>query len=169
MNPHSPPFTPVNCTEAVWWPCYIGSDISFQDDIWEASSLGFQSTFSNTWYLVEVLARVPSQITSWEMLSVWGFILPVLEYCSAVRCSAADPHLKLLDRAVSGARFLNGGVVEYDIAHRRSVAVLSMLYKIRYNPMRPLKLRCSTWTVCVSAGYTRCHCCTSVYLCAASL
>ena len=32
-----------------------------------------------------------------------GFVLPVLEFCSAVWCSAADTHLKLLDRAVSGA------------------------------------------------------------------
>ena len=30
-----------------------------------------------------------------------GFVLPVLEYCSAVWCSAADTHLKLLDRAVT--------------------------------------------------------------------
>ena len=30
-----------------------------------------------------------------------GFILPVLKYCSAVWCSAADTHLKLLDRACS--------------------------------------------------------------------
>ena len=37
-----------------------------------------------------------------------GFVLPVLEYCSAVWCSAADTHLKQLDRAVSGARFLTG-------------------------------------------------------------
>ena len=37
-----------------------------------------------------------------------GFVLPVLEYCSAVWCSAADTHLKLLDRAVSGALFLAG-------------------------------------------------------------
>ena len=35
----------------------------------------------------------------------WGFVLPVLEYCSAVWCSAADTHLKLLDRVVSGAAF----------------------------------------------------------------
>ena len=34
-----------------------------------------------------------------------GFILPVLEYCSALWCSAADTHLKMLDRAVSGAGF----------------------------------------------------------------
>ena len=53
-----------------------------------------------------------------------GFLLPVLEYCSAVWCSAADTHLKLLDRAVSVAWFLTGGVFECDIAHRRSVAVL---------------------------------------------
>ena len=27
-----------------------------------------------------------------------GFVLPVLEYCSAIWCSAADTHLKPLDR-----------------------------------------------------------------------
>ena len=67
-----------------------------------------------------------------------GFVLPVLEYCSAVWCSAVDTHLKLLDRAVSGARFLTEGVFECDIAHRRSVAVLFILYKIRCNPVHPL-------------------------------
>ena len=34
-----------------------------------------------------------------------GFVRPVLEYCSAVWCLAADTHLKLLDRVVSGAIF----------------------------------------------------------------
>ena len=53
-----------------------------------------------------------------------GFVLPVLEYCSPMLCSAADTHLKLLHRAVSGARFLTRGVFECDIAHRRCVAVL---------------------------------------------
>ena len=67
-----------------------------------------------------------------------GFILPVLEFCSAVWCSAADTYLKLLDRAVSDARFLTGVVFECDIAHRRSVAVLCMLYKIRCKAMLPL-------------------------------
>ena len=67
-----------------------------------------------------------------------GFVLQVLEYCSAVWCSAADTHLKLLDRAVSGARFLTRGVFECDISHRRSVAVLCMLYKIKCNPVHPL-------------------------------
>ena len=67
-----------------------------------------------------------------------GFVLTVLDYCSAVWCSAADTHLKPLDRAVSGARFLTSGVFEGDISHRRSVAVLCMLYKIRCNPAHPL-------------------------------
>ena len=46
-----------------------------------------------------------------------GFVLPVLEYCSAVWCSAANTHLKLLDRVVSGANFLTGGVFECNLAH----------------------------------------------------
>ena len=61
----------------------------------------------------------------------------VLEYSSGVGCSAADTHIKLLDRAVSGAQFLTGDVFDCDIAHRRSVAVLCMLYKIRCHPMHP--------------------------------
>ena len=64
--------------------------------------------------------------------------MPLLEYCSAVCCSAADTHLRLLDRVVSVASFLTGGVFECDLAHRRSVAVLYMLNKIRCNPMHPL-------------------------------
>ena len=64
-----------------------------------------------------------------------GFILPVLEYCSTLWCSAADIPLKLLDHAVSGALFLTRSMFECDNAHRRSVVVL---YKIRHNPMHPL-------------------------------
>ena len=61
-----------------------------------------------------------------------------MEYCSAVWCSAADTHLKLVDRVVSGAVFLTGGGFECERAHRLSVAVLSMLYKIRCNPLHRL-------------------------------
>ena len=60
-----------------------------------------------------------------------GFCPANFEYCSAVWCSASNTHL-------SGAQFITGGVFEFDIAHRRSVAVLCMLYKIRCNPMHPL-------------------------------
>ena len=68
----------------------------------------------------------------------WSFVMPVLEYCSAVWCSAADSHLKLLDRAVRSAGFVAGGVLECNLAHRRSVVELYMLFKIKRNPMHPL-------------------------------
>ena len=58
-----------------------------------------------------------------------GFVLPVLEYCSALWRSAADTHSELLDRVVTCAHLLNEGVFECAIAHRRSVAVLCMLYR----------------------------------------
>ena len=67
-----------------------------------------------------------------------GFVFRGLEYCTAMRCSAADTHLKLLNRVVSDARFLTGCVLESDIAHRRSVPVLYVLYKIRCMLMHPL-------------------------------
>ena len=40
--------------------------------------------------------------------------------CSVVWCSDADTHIKLLDRVVSGARLIIGGVFQCDIAHRLS-------------------------------------------------
>ena len=66
------------------------------------------------------------------------FFSPILEYYSAVWCSAADAHLKPLASAVVGACFLNMGVFECDISLRRSVAVLRMMYMIRCYPMHPL-------------------------------
>ena len=66
------------------------------------------------------------------------FVLPVFLYCSVVLWSASVTNLKLLHRAVSGARLLTGGMFECDIPHRRSVAVLCMIYKIRCNPVHPL-------------------------------
>ena len=60
---------------------------------------------------------------------------------TVLQCGARLPiHtlIKLLDRVVTGASFRTGGVFECDVAHRRSVAVLCMLYKIRCNPTHPL-------------------------------
>ena len=53
-------------------------------------------------------------------------------------CSAADSHLKLLDRVVRRAGFLAGSVLECNLANRRPVAGLCMLFKIKSNPMHPL-------------------------------
>ena len=74
--------------------------------------------------------------SSLEMLSGFCPARFGLLFCSVVL--VAHIHLKLLECAGSGARFLTGGVVECDIAHRRSVAVLCMLYKIKCNPMHHL-------------------------------
>ena len=52
--------------------------------------------------------------------------------------SAADSHLKLLDRVVRSAGFLAGGVLECNLADRRSVAELCILFKIKSNQMHPL-------------------------------
>ena len=151
-----------NCTEGVWWPWYIMSGIWFQDDFWEASLLCFQSNFSTAWYLEEVW-----QVFHYRLLPGWcfrGFVLSVLEYYSAVWCSAADTHLKPLDRVVCGASFLTVGVFECDLAHRRYVTLLCMLYKIRCNPMLPLY--CALPVSYVSVRVTRSPDRTSVHLCA---
>ena len=58
-------------------------------------------------------------------------------FCSVVLGCRYTPSTTI-DRAVSGATFLTGGVFECDIAYRRSVAVLCMLYKIGCNTMYPL-------------------------------
>ena len=95
-----------------------------------------RASFSKIWYLEEVLASIPWQIASCEVLSSFCPASFGVIFCSVV--TAADTHIKLLVRAVSGASFLTGGVFECDIAHRRSVSVLCMRYKIRCNPMHPL-------------------------------
>ena len=64
-----------------------------------------------------------------------GFVLQVLEYCFAVWCSAASTHLKLLNRAVSGASYLTG-------------VCLSMI-------MHNVDL-CQYYVCCTRSGATRC-------------
>ena len=55
-------------------------------------------------------------------------VLPVLQYCLAVLCSAADSHPKLLNRVVRDAVFLAGGVLECNLAHGRSVDCGSVVH-----------------------------------------
>ena len=62
-----------------------------------------------------------------------SFVRPVLGYCSEVWCSAADSHLKQLDRVVRSAVFLSDGVLECNLSHRQSVAVLRMLFNVKSN------------------------------------
>ena len=54
----------------------------------------------------------------------------MLEYCSAFWLSAADCHLRLLDRVVSRASAMCGGAIECHLWHTRRVASLCLFYKI---------------------------------------
>ena len=66
-----------------------------------------------------------------------SFLLPCLEYCSPVWSSAAQSHLRLLDRVVSSVRFLLPNL-HIDLWHRRKVSSLCLLHKIYYNSLHPL-------------------------------
>ena len=151
------PVTPINdwrnCTEGVWWPWYIGSDIWCQDYFWEASSLGFQRRFSKAWFLEKVLASVLWLIGSWEMLSgLYPARFGVL-FCSVV---LGWRYLKLLGSDVSGARFLTEVWVclsvtlhivdlwQYQVCCTRSGAIRCTLFMVLYLGRYD------------SAAYTRC-------------
>ena len=69
--------------------------------------------------------------------SFYAFILPCFEYCSVVWNSAADSHLKLLDRAINNIRFFLPDV-SINLEVRRKVAGLSHLYKIFHSVSHPL-------------------------------
>ena len=137
MHPQSPPLT-------------IGGTVLKESDDLVILGVTFDSKMTFEKHLRSVSRGASQRVSilrkSWHVFRdrsllvrcIRGFILPVLECFSAVWCSAANTHLKLLDRAVSGARFLAGGVFKCDISHRRSVAVLCMLYKIRCDPVHPL-------------------------------
>ena len=57
---------------------------------------------------------------------------------TVLQCGVRLPiHTLNLVHVVSGAFFLAGGVLNCNLSHRRSVAMLCMLYKIRCNPMHP--------------------------------
>ena len=71
----------------------------------------------------------------------WSLLLPILEYCSPVWGSSAEGHLALLDRIVSRVTQMSNGLVQCDLQHRRNVAALCMLYKVRANAAHPLNSR----------------------------
>ena len=98
------------------------------------------------------------------------FICLTYEYSIVKYCMLDCINLnQLLDRVVSGACFLSGAVLNCDFFHRRSVAVLCMLYKIRCNPKHPL---CGALPVpCVPVRIARGALIAriSVYFCASTL
>ena len=137
MHPQSPALT-------------IGGTVLKESDDLVILGVTFDSNMTFEKHLRSVFRAASQRLgilrKSWEVFhdrSLLGrcfrrFVLPVLEYCSAVWCSAADTHLRLLDGVVNGFRFITGAVFYCDLAHCRSVAVLCMLYTIRCNPMHHL-------------------------------
>ena len=103
------------------------------------------------WQLKSIFARFPDQLLK-ELVSCespgecsmldrvmqdsfWDLFYQL--WSTVLQCGALLPiytSVKLLDIVVSGAHFLTGSVFGCDIAHRRSVAVVFMLYNIRFNP-----------------------------------
>ena len=118
-------------------------------------------------------------VREWFLVNVrlgQGCVMPLWLFnvvCSArfaVWCPAAGSHLSYWIVLSVVPVFLTGGVLECNIAHRRTVAVLCMLYKFRFNLMRSLygALYLSVY-VPVLASYKRGFGRTLVYLCASSL
>ena len=62
-----------------------------------------------------------------------SFTLLCLEYCSPVWSSAADSHLKLLDKNLRACRFFIPNLA-ISLQHRCFISSLCMLYKIFHNP-----------------------------------
>ena len=81
-----------------------------------------------------VSRRSPGEILNERVFLVRCFRGLSFRFWNTVLQCGTDTHLNtILDRVVSGARFLTEGVFECDITHRRSVAVLCMQYKIMCN------------------------------------
>ena len=66
-----------------------------------------------------------------------SFILPCMEYCAPVWSSAANSHLKILDRNLSAIKFLIPNL-KIDLWHRRQISSLCMLHKVYHFQNHPL-------------------------------
>ena len=101
-----------NCAEGVWWPCYIGSDICFQDDL--------KSIF--TLFPEQLLKGLVSWGSPGKYSTIdcfLGDVLGVLScpfWSTVLRCGARLPMhtLNYWTTLVCGASFLTGCVLECD-------------------------------------------------------
>ena len=137
MHPQSPPLT-------------IGGIVLKESDDLIILGVTFDSKMTIEKYL-RLVSRTASQRLgilrkSWRVfhdrsLLERCFVVLCCQFWSSVlQCGARQPihTINYWTVPVSGARFLTGGVFECNIAHRRSVTFLCMLYKIRCNPMHSL-------------------------------
>ena len=98
-------------------PLSIGGTVLKESDVLVILGVTYDSKLTFEKHLLSVSRAASQRLgilrNSWRVFhnrsllgrSFRGFILPVFEYCSAVWCSAANTHLKLLDRVVSVTGF----------------------------------------------------------------
>ena len=70
----------------------------------------------------------------------FSFILPYFEYCAPVWLSAAESHLKLLDRSFNMVKFLLPDLT-INLSHRRIVGALSVFFKIINKDSHPFHFK----------------------------
>ena len=136
MHPQSPPLT-------------IDSTVLKESDDLDILGVTFDSKLTFEKHLRSVYRAASQRLgilrKSWlgfhDKLHIGGcfWVLSCQFWNTVLQCGFRLPiHPFLLDRVVSGACFIAGGVLSRDLSHRRSVAVLCMMYKIRCNPKHPL-------------------------------
>ena len=101
----------------------IGETVLKEADVLEILRVTFESRMTFEKHLLKGLVswRSPGEYSMTDCF-FWNAFW-ILSWVS-------ETHPKRLNRVVRGASFLTGGVLGRDIAHRRSVAVLCMLYRI---------------------------------------
>ena len=93
-----------------------------------------RSTASSIAEKVEILRKCMSIYDSQSIIQncFSSFLLPFCEYCAPVWRSAADSHLKLLNRSINMVRFILPDL-KMDLRHRHHVGSLSLFFKIINN------------------------------------
>ena len=153
-------------------PSAIGGTVLKESEDLDILGVTFDSNMTFKKHLRSVSRAASVSVISWgspgkhSVIDYFlgdAFIVSVLGVLFCIVVFGCRYTLKLLDRVVSGACFISRGVFECNIAHRRSLAVLCILYKM-HNFHGDVSWCC---TCVVRARYVR-FCRTSVYLCASA-
>ena len=131
-----------------------GPQARFSREVLQSSAIWAFQAFSTICERI-IFVRSPEQLlnclVSWESPGVYlmidfslgdsfDFFLAsfAVLFCSVVLCCQNTHQFILPYCVVNGASFITGSVFECNIEHRRTMAVLCMLYNIRRKPMHPL-------------------------------
>ena len=120
-----------NCSSIKLLGVIFDSKLSFEDHL--------RSVTSSISQKVGLLRKCRRIFHADEVVrnSFYSFLLPHFEYCHSVWLSAAESHLRLLDRSFGQIRFLLPDL-GLNIRHRRLVGALTHFYKIVNNSDHPL-------------------------------